>query len=227
MAHYADMVSHWSFRNTRHYYAPKRKDAGIFGMVRMKRAQLQWTTITWIIAGAFLVFLIVVFSPLMKKAISYYEFEFSSTKIERIEEQEIDEERIDANIKIKIEALPPEIDKESGHKYIIKNEYGRKWSLIHYEEILYGDEGDPFLSNPDIVVDISEQNLATILSSDKVRGVITIHGKKYVHTNAENEFKRFEDVDMDSKYSSGKDKDITVDELAQLKLTELWEEAIG
>lgn len=136
-------------------------------------------------------------------------FEFKAEEKETI--LTIDEERIE-------EGTPPLLigylpyDKESEKiRAIIKNSYGKKWSLIYYK----GTER---------MTEVSEKSLQEVLDSEYTRGSITVGENVYIHSPSKNDFKWFEDTKKNYDYDAGEET-ITSEELAQLIVADLFEEA--
>ena len=167
----------------------------------MKKAQMG-TTVKWIIAAVFLVSLIGVFTPLIKKAIEPLQGDWFSTGKETTTET-IDEERIDADTPIPINSL--EYDKESGLTVIVKQEYGQGWNF-EVQKTAFDTFSDQYtgpgwlfvylMSGEEKPQPILEnEKIVDILNSNKLHGKIEINGKTYIHTPSENNFCWFADTD--------------------------------
>ncbi|MBI5002173.1 hypothetical protein HZC31_02210 [Candidatus Woesearchaeota archaeon] len=182
----------------------------------MKKAELNFQLILFILAGFFLVFAAFVFVPnTIDNAKEFFEglgFEFQE---QTVPDQVIDEERIDADKDIPIEKVAQ--DGKSGYLVIIKQAYGEGWNLESAFHETFSEENKklcgwwqsdeecaaikesyaPYASNKNLTEILTLQELR---GEQGLRGKIIIDGKNYIHIPQQHDYQWFKDTDNDEIY---------------------------
>ncbi len=186
----------------------------------MKKAELNFQLILFILAGFFLVSAAFIFVPkTIDHAKEFFEglgFEFEE---QTVPEETIDEERIDADKEIPIEKVAQ--DSKSGYLVIVKQAYGKGWNLESAFHETFSEENEDLCGWWDseeecaaikeqyaLSESVSNKKLSEILILEEVRGKIEIDGKDYIHIpqqhyvtlNNELVFYWFKDTDNDELY---------------------------
>ena len=159
----------------------------------MKKAEMNFQLILFILAGFFLVSAAFVFVPkTIDNAKEFFEglgFEFQE---QTVPDQVIDEERIDADKDIPIEKVAQ--DGKSGYLVIIKQAYGEGWNLESAFHETFSEENENLCgwwqSEEECTAikeryalseSVSNKKLSEILALEETRGKIEIDGKDYIH----------------------------------------------
>ena len=169
----------------------------------MKKAEMNFQLILFILAGFFLVSAAFVFVPkTIDTAKEFFEvlgFEFEE---QTVPDQVIDEERIGEDTEpIKVGVVS--VDSMSGLTWIKKQAYGQGWNLEYDEHELYTKYQMNLISLSDIpenMVVLPNKALATILASEDLRGSIKIDGKNYIHIPQQHDFQWFKDTNNNEEY---------------------------
>ena len=180
----------------------------------MKKAEMNFQLILFILAGFFLVFAAFVFVPnTIDNAKEFFEglgFEFQE---QTVPDQVIDEERIDADKDIPIEKVAQ--DGKSGYLVIIKQAYGEGWNLESAFHETFSEDIDcpwywsdeectsaresnaPYASNKNLTEILTLQELR---GEQGLRGKIIIDGKDYIHIPQQHDYQWFKDSNNNELY---------------------------
>lgn len=190
-----------------------------------KKAQgISLQLVFFILAGIILFFAAYEFVPdTIDTAKEFFEGLGFGFEEQTVPNQVIDEERIDEGTKISFSALS--YDSQSGQMYIIKNIFGKGWSLykinyggLEYETVV-GTRG---IEKEETLLE-QQQTLSALLTSDNVRGTLLIGDTFYIHSSYAYEGWFQETEEGDRRYQTG--EEIPVEDLTNIILADLYTQA--